>query len=180
MRPTLATERLRLEPLTEEHAELLAELDGDPAVLEHIFGRALTREESLAAFPMRLDPEADELGLGLWVGFEEARFVGWWCLLREAVPATAELGYRLPQDAWGDGRATEGALALLGHGFGTLGLGSVWAQTSVSNRASQRVLDKCGLRRVAPEAGCTGDPLPGWGRGELRYEISREEWRAQP
>jgi RimJ/RimL family protein N-acetyltransferase len=162
MRTVLTTARLRLEPLRPEHAELLVELDADPDVLEHILGRALTREESLAAFPLRLDDEADERGLGLWVGFEGDDFVGWWCLLRDADPTTAELGYRLPQRAWGRGLATEGARAMLDHGFGTVGLDSVWAETRVSNVASQHVLAKCGLDLV-------GQVRP----QVLRYECTR-------
>jgi RimJ/RimL family protein N-acetyltransferase len=149
MRPVLTTARLRLEPLRPEHAELLVELDADPDVLEHIFGRALTREESLAAFPLRLDPEGDERGLGLWVGFVRHDFVGWWCLLRDADPTTAELGYRLHRAAWGRGLATEGARAMLDHGFKTVGLDSVWAETRTSNLASRNVLSKCGLSLVS-------------------------------
>jgi RimJ/RimL family protein N-acetyltransferase len=162
MRPVLTTARLRLEPLRPEHAELLVELDADPDVLEHILGRALTREESLAAFPLRLDPEGDERGLGLWVGFVRHDFVGWWCLLRDADPTTAELGYRLHRAAWGRGLATEGARAMLDHGFETVGLDSVWAETRTSNLASQNVLAKCGLsvvREVRPTV--------------LRFECSR-------
>jgi RimJ/RimL family protein N-acetyltransferase len=168
-RPVLTTARLRLEPLTEDHAELLVELDSDPEVLRHIIGRALTREESLAALPLRMDPDADELGLGVWVGFEddgpESAFVGWWCLLLDADPTTAELGYRLPRSAWGRGLATEGAAAMLAHGFASLALDSVWAQTRDTNHASRRVLTKLGLRpagRLQP--------------GILRYVITREVW----
>ena len=164
-RPVLSTERLRLEPLVEEHAELLVELDSDPAVLEHILGRALTREESLAALPLRMDPDADARGLGLWVGFQDADFVGWWCLLLDTDPTTAELGYRLPRSAWGRGLATEGARAMLDHGFETLGLGSVWAETRSTNLASRNVLTKNALRPVGTAP-----------KGVLRYQVSRDEW----
>jgi RimJ/RimL family protein N-acetyltransferase len=171
MRPVLTTARLRLEPLRPEHAELLVELDSDPVVLQHILGRALTREESVATLPLRLDPDADERGLGLWIGFEgsgsDPVFVGWWCLLLDPDPTTAELGYRLPRSAWGRGLATEGARALLDHGFGALGLESVWAETRTTNRASQRVLTKCGLA-------CVGEVR----RTVLRYERTRVGWPA--
>jgi RimJ/RimL family protein N-acetyltransferase len=164
-RPVLATERLRLEPLGEEHGELLVELDSDPAVLEHIFGRALTREESLAALPLRMDPDADARGLGVWVGFQGAEFVGWWCLLLDADPTTAELGYRLPRSAWGRGLATEGARAVLEHGFETLGLGSVWAETRTSNLGSQNVLTKSALWLVSTSPA-----------GVMRFAVTRSQW----
>jgi len=165
MRPTLSTARLRLEPLAPGHAELLVELDSDPEVLRHILGRALSREESLAAFPLRMDPDADARGLGLWVGFQDSVFVGWWCLLRDADPTTAELGYRLPRSAWDRGLATEGSRAVLDHGFETVSLGSVWAETVDANLGSQRVLTKIALRRVSRS-----------GEGVLRYVVNRAEW----
>ena len=69
--------------------------------------------------------------LGYWAGFARsasdqrgpAGFVGWWCLNPGSRrPGDAELGYRLRRDAWGHGYATEGALALLAHGFDAVGL----------------------------------------------------------
>jgi RimJ/RimL family protein N-acetyltransferase len=165
MRPELSTPRLRLEPLTPDHAELLVALDSDPEVLRHIFGRALTREESLAGLGWRLDPAADERGLGWWAGHQDGVFVGWWSLVLDEDPTTAELGYRLPRPAWGRGLATEGARALLDHGFGTVGLGSVWAATRATNLASRRVLAKSAMSLVS-----TSDD------GVLRYAVSRVEW----
>ena len=61
-------------------------------------------------------------------------------------------GYRLLPDAWGRGFATEGARALLNHGFQTLGLYRIIGLTHPDNAASQRVLQKAGLRDA------------GWGR----------------
>jgi len=167
MRPRLTTSRLRLEPLTLEHTELLVELDSDPEVLRHIFGRALSRSEVVERWlPHRTRPEADARGLGYWVGFADDAFLGWWCLsLDDGVDSAAELGYRLRRPAWGQGYATEGSLALLAHGFGTVGLAGVWAETMAVNTASRAVLAKCGLRHVGTAE-----------QGELRYEITRGQW----
>ncbi|MEJ7794909.1 MAG: GNAT family N-acetyltransferase [Nocardioides sp.] len=59
----LTTERLRLEPLTAEHTELLVELDSDPEVLRFIFGRALSREEVVDTWAALLDHAFTTLGL---------------------------------------------------------------------------------------------------------------------
>ena len=169
MRPRLTTSRLRLEPLTLEHTDLLVELDSDPEVLRHIFGRALSRAEVVERWmPHRTRPEADARGLGYWVGYADETFLGWWCLAIDADPAAAELGYRLRRTAWGHGYATEGSLALLAHGFATVGLAQVWAETVAANTDSRAVLTKCGLRPVRP--GRTAE------QGELRYEITSQEW----
>jgi RimJ/RimL family protein N-acetyltransferase len=166
MRPRLTTARLRLEPLTLEHTDLLVELDSDPEVLRHIFGRALSRGEVVEQWmPHRTRPEADARGLGYWVGFADDTFLGWWCLGLDPDSSAAELGYRLRREAWGHGYATEGGLALTAHGFGTVGLDLVWAETRAANAGSRAVLAKCGLRPVH-----TTEP------DELRYEITREEW----
>jgi len=165
MPPRLATERLRLEPLAAEHADLLAGMDADPAVMAHVGGRALSRDESRAALARRTDPAADARGLGWWAGFQGDVFVGWWCLALDQDPSTAELGYRLPRSAWGRGLATEASRAVLDHGFGSVGLDSVWAETRDTNLASQNVLTKSGLRLVS-----TSDD------GVLRYAVTRTAW----
>jgi RimJ/RimL family protein N-acetyltransferase len=172
LRPTLRTARLRLEPLTEDHVELLVELDSDPEVLEHIFGRALTREESVGTWaPKRL--LTDGLGRGAWMGYDATGdWLGWWCLAVDADDdRAAELGYRLRRTAWGRGYATEGSRALLDHAFGELGLARVWAQTMAVNHRSRRVMEKLGMRHVRTDHGEWADPLPGAEQGEVVYEI---------
>jgi RimJ/RimL family protein N-acetyltransferase len=165
MKPSLSTARLRLEPLTREHADLLVAMDADSEVMKHVGGRVLSRAESLAGLSRRTDPAADARGLGWWAGFQDDSFVGWWCLVLDEDPSTAELGYRLPRSAWGRGLATEGARAMLDQAFGTVGLDSVWAETRNTNLASQNVLAKSALRLV---------PAPD--EAVLRYVVTRAEW----
>ncbi len=61
-----------------------------------------------------------------------------------------ELGYRLARRFWGRGYATEAARAVLAHAFDRLALERVVAVTLPGNLASQRVLEKIGMRRVGP------------------------------
>ena len=179
LRPLLTTERLRLEPLTADHTELLVELDSDAEVLRFIFGRALAPQEVVEQhLPRRLRPEGPPRGLGYWAGFEAGRFVGWWSLaVDDADDRTAELGYRLRRDAWGRGLATEGSRALLAHAFDTLDLPSVWGVTMAVNAGSRGVMTKLGMSHVHTDVEEWDDPLPGAELGEVRYEITREQWR---
>ena len=176
--PVLTTERLVLEPLGEQHLEHLVGLDADPAVMRLLTGRASSRAEVVAAMARRTRADAAERGLGYWAGLVDGSFAGWWSLAADdADTGAAELGYRLRQDVWGDGLATERARAVLEHAFGTVGLRRVWAETMAVNTASRRVLEKVGLRHVSTYVGQWDEPLPGSEAGEVVYELVRDEHR---
>ena len=177
-RPSLATERLRLEPLTHDHTELLVDLDSDAEVLRFVFGRALGREEVVTEhLPRRMRRDGPPRGIGYLAGFEDGGFVGWWALaVDDSDDTTAELGYRLRRDAWGRGLATEGSRSLLDHAFGTLALPYVWGVTMAVNAGSRSVMTKLGMTHVRTDVEEWDDPLPGAELGEVRYEITREEW----
>lgn len=176
-RPTLTTERIQLEPLTDAHTELLVELDSDPEVLRHIFGRALTREEVVERWmPKRTRADADDRGIGYWAGFArgDGAFLGWWALaVDDDDDQAAELGYRLRRAAWGHGYATEGSRRLLRHAFETVGLARIWADTMAVNTGSRHVLEKLDMRLTRTYVGRWEHPLPGWEQGEVVYGLSR-------
>jgi len=64
------------------------------------------------------------------------------------VPAQerAELGYWIGVPYWGQGFATEAASAVMVFGFETLRLHRIYASHFAGNTASQRVLEKMGMR----------------------------------
>jgi RimJ/RimL family protein N-acetyltransferase len=181
-RPPLTTQRIRLTPMTTEHLPLLVELDSDPEVLRYVLGRARSREEVLDFWgPICASTDADTVGLGWWVGFSrDGDFLGWWDLSPDAPvparPTRAEAGWRLARRHWRQGLATEGATALLHHGFDTLGLHTVWAETMAVNQPSRGVMTKLGMRHLRTEHRSWDDPLPGAEHGEVVYEITRDEW----
>ena len=180
-RPVLTTERLRLEPLTAEHTDVVATIDADPEVMRFLTGHERPRDEVVEQWlPHMTDPVLDARGLGYWVGYAEEEPVGWWCLTRrgdthDEEPATGWLGYRLLRTAWGRGTPRRGgraARARLRH----LGLERVRAETMAVNTRSRAVLDA----RHAPGADLGRqweDPLPGWERGEVVYLLTDGDWR---
>lgn len=172
-RPVLTTERLRLEPVTDQHLDLMVDLNADPEVMRFILGRPATRAEALAEWAERRGPRTDEArGLGYWAGFDEAGFVGWWSASAFADdPSTAGLGYRLRRTSWGQGYATEGAAAMLAHVSTVPGVERVVASTMAVNTASRRVLEKLDMVHVDTYGGEWSDPLPGWELGEVVYAI---------
>lgn len=178
-RPVLTTARIALRPLTGADVEDLVELDSDPAVMRYLTGRAATRSEVLEGrMAQRTDPGHEALGLGYWCGFrrENGAFLGWWCLTPRSGRGLAELGYRLRRDAWGQGLASEGARALLRHGFTTVGLRGVVAETMAVNTGSRRVLEALGMRHDHTEVREWERPLPDAELGEVFYLVGRDAW----
>ncbi|WP_409485391.1 GNAT family N-acetyltransferase [Arsenicicoccus dermatophilus] len=184
-RPVLRTERIELRPMTIEHLPLLHRLDSDPEVMRHLLGRARTPQEIDAYWtPRCTETVADAVGLGWWVGFAGDDFLGWWDLGRSdhdpwvtVDPDSAEIGWRLERRHWRQGLATEGAQALLRHGFETVGLQRVYAETMAVNVASRGVMRKLGMSHVRTDVRAFDDPLPGADQGEVVYEITAEQWR---
>ncbi len=176
-RPTLRTERLVLRPLSWDDLPELEALDADPEVMRFL-DRPRTPDEVRDRMLSRLDPSADAMGLGYWAGLERGRFVGWW-LLSPRGPGLAEVGWRLHVHAWGRGLASEGASALLEHGFGTVGLERVVAETMVVNHASRGVMRRIGMRPTQVVHREWDHPLPGADEGEWLAELTAAEWRAR-
>jgi RimJ/RimL family protein N-acetyltransferase len=182
--PTLATDRLRLVPLADEHLDLEVELDSDPEVMRYLTGRAQSRAEVEKSHRRRLAAARTVDGLGFWIGFADDVFVGWWILQppngadQPEVAGEADLGYRLLRRHWRRGYASEGARELLRYGFTEVGLDRIFAQTMAVNTASRATMRSAGLTfaRQFMSLEDYADPLPGTELGEVEYEITRVTW----
>jgi RimJ/RimL family protein N-acetyltransferase len=182
---TLRTDRIHLVPLSDEHLEYEVELDADPEVMRYLGnGRARTREEVQALHRRRMAVADRVPGLGFWAGFVEGQFVGWWILEppqradQGPVEGQAELGYRLLRRYWRRGLASEGARALIRHGFKDLGLTRIFAETMAVNTASRATMAAVGMQYVRTFHMEWDEPLPGSQLGEVEYAIAREQWLA--
>lgn len=58
------------------------------------------------------------------------------------------MGYRLARKHWGQGIATECALASLDYAFNVIKTKEVFAAASIDNGASNRVLQKIGMQNI--------------------------------
>jgi RimJ/RimL family protein N-acetyltransferase len=173
MRPTLVTERLRMTPLAGTDLPHLVAMNGDPEVMRYLTGRASTPQEVADELPALL---RDEREMGLWCGYDAASFAGVWFLTADPDdPGAGEVGWRLPRSAWGRGLAVEGARALVAHGFETVGLERLWAETMTVNARSRRVMERLGMRHVRTDVRDWDDPIPGWEHGEVVYELTRDQ-----
>jgi RimJ/RimL family protein N-acetyltransferase len=178
----LETARLALRRFTPDDADLLVELDSDPAVMRLLTGgvptpRAKVEREVLPAF-LAYDARPGGHGFRAALERESGAFVGWFHL-RPAPGAPAdepELGYRLRRSAWGRGLATEGSQALVDHAFARLGARRVLAQTLVVHAASRRVMEKVGMTLVRTFSSDWPYRIEGDEHGDVEYAITREQW----
>jgi RimJ/RimL family protein N-acetyltransferase len=150
----LETERLRLERWDDAHFERFARFMRDPAVIRYIRPEPLDRDRALEQHEHSL-AEWEVLGFGkraiieaetgAWLGFTELSLVGPGKGSRDE---DIELGYFIEPGRWGEGIATEAALALRGEAFGRCGLTELIGRCRVENVASRRVLAKVGFRKL--------------------------------
>jgi RimJ/RimL family protein N-acetyltransferase len=61
---------------------------------------------------------------------------------------SAELGFLLRRDRWGQGLASEAVAAVIAHGFGALQLQRLVSVVQTANQAAARVLQKNGFALV--------------------------------
>ncbi len=143
--------RLRAERPWREHEALYRDLFSDPAVATPLWPGALggVRSARQAAEILARDIEHwQNASFGPWVFFEAGSdmFVGRGGLRRCRIAGgdSVEILYAVRSDAWGDGYATEIATRAVAHAR-RLALPELVGFTAISNRASQRVLQKAGI-----------------------------------
>jgi RimJ/RimL family protein N-acetyltransferase len=178
----LTTARLTLHRFTEPDAELLVELDSDQEVMRYVgpfrLGSAEAYRERIRT--MYAAYYAGHPARGVWAVEETATaaFLGW-VALRPAVdykyatevgwtrPTDLELGYRLRRSAWGKGYATEMSRRLVDLAMADPTVTGVVSCALVTNVASWRVMEKCGLRKVGEFA------VPGFADSSVSYARCR-------
>jgi RimJ/RimL family protein N-acetyltransferase len=151
----IRTERLLLRDWRDSDRLPFAALNADPDVMESL-PRLLSQDES-DAMVQRILNHRDQHGFSLWAvevpGIEP--FIGFTGLTVPKFDAPfmpcVEIGWRLARHAWGQGYATEAALAALKFGFEDLGLASIVSFTVPLNRRSWRVMERIGMTRSPTE-----------------------------
>ena len=167
---TLATDRLILRPPVPEDLPWVLEQMNTLAVLRHLGG---VRPDDAVAESLADDIAAFHTGghqrWTVWLrdGPEQAGArvgrVGLFHLRSPAAPEALrgqrEIGWTFAQSHWGRGYATEAARAVLGYAFGVLGLPTIFSQTSESNAASTRMMQRLGFT-PRPELGYVDPDYP--------------------
>jgi RimJ/RimL family protein N-acetyltransferase len=163
------TARLRLRQVSDGDLDALYRIWTEPAVRRFFWdGEVISKERAEAAVR---EGSADfaKHGFGLWVAEEGGCLIGFCGLRRLDYAPGVEILYGFAPSHWDRGFATEVAAAMLRYGFEEVGLDCILGITDKENTASRRVLEKLGMtfeKQALHE-----------GREELRYSISREDFR---
>lgn len=173
--PLLTTPRLRLEPLDDHHFDGLFRLNSDPVVMRHITGRPDSPEDTRAMID-RVKARWAELGYSWWafIRQDDGELIGCGCIqhLNRDPAGPLETGWRLRQDVWGHGFASEAARHMVGWAFQTLKPEIICAVCRPENTPSSTVMERLGMQ------------FSGLGRWYdmdcKRYDITAAQWLASP
>ena len=146
----LETTRLVLKAPEASHLAELIALRADPLVMRYVGNGCVQSPEEVAVFLQEAENYFKTYGMGFFSVFEKhsGAFVGQAGLFHlgfDVNQEKVELAYRLHQQYWHKGYATELAKALIPWGFKTLGLTQIIALIYPQNEPSRRVLEKAGL-----------------------------------
>lgn len=144
------SKRLGFREWTLDDLEFFANMNSKDSVMKY-FPSKPTREES-EHFLKRIILHFDNHGYGLYaaeikatgeligfIGFQIATFYA-------RFTPCVEIGWRLDDEYWNEGYATEGAKAVLDHGIKFLNLQKIYSFTSSINKPSINVMEKIGLK----------------------------------
>lgn len=148
----LLTPRLRLEPLTVEHAPRLFPVLSDPTIYTYLPGEPPTSVESLREryerLQRRVSPSGEERWLNWAVWLEASgRYAG---VMQATVRREndALIAYELGEPFRGAGYATEACEAVLAALASDYSVERVLAYVDTRNLASIRLLERLGFRRI--------------------------------
>jgi RimJ/RimL family protein N-acetyltransferase len=165
----IETTRLRCEPVTASHAEVMFPLLSDARIYVHLPDQPPTSVEALRARYAFLSTGTSPDGLEHWLN--------WMLFLRETGEpigfcqatvraADISVAYVLAPAAWGKGYAAEATSAVVTYLFGRYEVHRVKAEIHVDNHASIALVKRLGFSFVRHDSDENDDV----------YEITRSAW----
>lgn len=144
--PEIETTRLRLKYFNLADLDDLYHIYSNPEVMKYVGKGARTKDETLTALVSMI--EHWKHGFGMWaiIHKDSNKFIGRCGLCFLDTTPEIELGYTLDKPYWNMGLATEASLAILKYGFEQIGLKRIVAIAKPENIASQRVMQKVGMK----------------------------------
>ena len=148
MTPTLKTNRLILRPQEEADAPALFAILSDTSAMRFWNRSTITR---LAVVEELMREQQAAMARGeccYWTLIQDGEAIGSIDLsLIES--GSAELGFLLRPERWGQGLASEAVGAVIAHAFDGLLLARIAAAVRSENKAAARVLEKNGFTQIA-------------------------------
>lgn len=167
----LKTERLILQDTLQSDFDNLVALRADPDVMKYV-GKGVQTKDDIQCFLSVAIPYQKKHGFGFCSVFEKESgdFIGQAGVFHVGFndeQPEIEVAYRLHKQYWGKGYGTELTRALIQWGFDHLPVAKLVAFVHPDNRASHRILQKCGMIALGIVPSYYGD-LP-------KYEIYRND-----
>jgi len=150
----IETDRLIIRDFVKENVQGIFELDSNPAVHTFLGNKPIHTMEQAEQIVDYIMGQYETYGMGRWaiIDKENGEFVGWTGLKYEDKVRKEfnyyDIGYRLKENYWGKGIATETAIASLKYGFETMNLSEIGGAADVNHAASNKILRKIGLQFV--------------------------------
>jgi RimJ/RimL family protein N-acetyltransferase len=176
----IETDRLILRDWREEDWPRFFAGTNTPGVMRWLGG--VLDDDGMAATRGRVEGCAAANGFCFWAIERkvDGEILGFCGLKRADAPGSSvtgamEIGWRLREEAWGQGYAKEAASAALGAAFGAFGAGEVVALTVIENEGSWGLMKRLGMRRRA-ELDYADTRFEPPFRDHIVYSIDRDAW----
>lgn len=145
----MVTERLRLREMNAGDIQFLMEIFSDPIAMKH-YPATKDKDETLKWIEWTLDNYRD-YGVGLWVVENKVtgEFLGQCGIVPQKFEddLKMEIGYLFKRSVWGNGYATEAALACKKYGFEEKNYAKLISLIDLKNGPSIRVAERIGMKR---------------------------------
>jgi [ribosomal protein S5]-alanine N-acetyltransferase len=174
---TLETTRLFLEPLCENHAELLFPALSDIKIYEFIPEDPPELEalrERYGGLQIRCSPKGDELWLNWAIRIKDSETYLGYVQATLTSDQRGDFAYVLGSTFWKQGYATEACKRVLELLFESYGMTQINARVDTRNQASYRLIERLGFTRVAIHSNV--DFFKGSSSDEYEYCLNRESF----
>jgi len=145
----ITTERLLLRPFQSSDFEKVHQLLSDPDVMRFSLNGPYSKQKSMHFINQCiLKSENNEPSLIAVIEKKNNQLIGSCGFFPQKIQGTEELelGYRLLKNYWGQGFATEAAMAVKTYAFNEMGLTRLISLIETGNNASVRVAEKNGFK----------------------------------
>jgi RimJ/RimL family protein N-acetyltransferase len=168
MKTIIETERLLLTELGMDAVGHIMEIFSDPIAMQYY--PSTKTEDDAIQWINRNQLRYETYGIGLWAAIlkEPGVFAGMVGLVPQDVESKeeVEIGYLFIRSFWGNGYATEGAIACRDYGFNHLGHNRLVSIINPDNNPSIRVAERVGMHREKR--------IIQWGREHILYSMNKK------
>lgn len=151
----IETERLLLRPLLQSDKEAMFAMDSNPKVHQYLGNEPVTDLAQVEEYIGAIQNQYYKSGIGRFavVIKDTSEIIGWSGLKFITEPENNhnnfyDLGYRLAEEFWGKGYATESAIAWRNYAFDVIKTPFIYASAHIDNIGSNTILQNVGMTKV--------------------------------